>query len=175
MHDERVVALHDVWRPAVALEEVLELLPADAAEQRGIGDLVAVEMKDRQDGAVADGVEELVGVPRRGERTGLRFAVADDDADEQVRVVKRGAERVRNAVTELSSLMDRSGRLRRAVAADPAGEAEVLEEQPQAVEILRLVRVDLGVRPFEVDRREHARRAVTGAGEEDRVEIVLLD
>ena len=112
---------------------------------------------------------------RRGQRPGLGFAVADDDGDEQVRIVERGAEGVREAVAELAALVDGARRLRRAVAADAAGEGELLEELAHARLVLALVRVDLGVGALQVDRAEHARRAVAGAGQEDRVEVVLLD
>ena len=54
----------------------VELRPWDAVEHRRIGDLEAVQMKDRQHGPVGDGVEELVRMPRRGERAGLGLAVA---------------------------------------------------------------------------------------------------
>ena len=50
----------------------------DAREDRRVGDLVAVEVQDRQHGAVACRVEELVRVPAGRQRPGLRLAVADD-------------------------------------------------------------------------------------------------
>jgi hypothetical protein len=82
---------------------------------------------------------------------------------------------VRNAVTELAAFVDGAGRLGRAMAADAAGKREFLEEQAQAFFVLGFVRVHLRVRPFEIDRRQDARRAVAGTGEKDRVEVVLVD
>jgi len=51
-------------------------------------------MQNRQYGTVADGIEELVGMPRRRERAGLRFAIADHASDDEIRVVEHGAEGV---------------------------------------------------------------------------------
>ena len=55
---------------------------SDPGEHRRIGDLVAVEMQDRQHHAVLGGVGELVGVPAGGQGAGLRFTVADDRRDQ---------------------------------------------------------------------------------------------
>ena len=76
---------------AVALHQVDEFLLADPCEHRRVGDLEAIEVQNRQDDAVADGVEELVGVPRRGQRAGFGLTVADHGEDQQVGVVERGA------------------------------------------------------------------------------------
>ena len=62
-----------------------------------------------------------------------------------------------------------------AVAADAAGERELLEEALQPRQVLTLVRVDLGVRPLEVGLGQDRRRAVPGPGDVDRVQVVLLD
>ena len=63
MHRLGVVALDEVGRPAVAFEQVVQLLVRNSREQRGVVDLVAVEMQDRQDGAVANGIQKLVRMP----------------------------------------------------------------------------------------------------------------
>ena len=73
-----VVAFDEVGRVAVAAEERFELFVRDAGEDGGVRDFVAVEVEDGEDGAVADGIEEFVGVPGGGERAGLGLAVADD-------------------------------------------------------------------------------------------------
>jgi hypothetical protein len=61
-------------------------------------------------------------MPRGGERSGLRFAVADYARDDQFGIVERRAVRVRQAVAQLTAFVDRPGRLRRDVRADVAGE-----------------------------------------------------
>ena len=42
-----------------------------------------------------DRIEKFVRVPARGERAGLRFAIADDTGNEQIGIVEGRAERVR--------------------------------------------------------------------------------
>ena len=81
-----------------------------------------------QHGAVADRIQELVGVPGGRERTGLGFAVPDDAGDDQIRVVDRHAIGMRQAVAELPAFVDGARRLGRDVAADVAGEGELFEE-----------------------------------------------
>src|SRR5580704_514243 len=116
------MALDEAWSPTTPLQQLHQLLPRDAGQQRGIGDLVAVEMKNRQNGAIARGVQKLVGMPRRGQRPGLRFAVADDASDHERRIVKHGAEGVARRITELAALMNRSRALRGRVTRNAAGE-----------------------------------------------------
>src|SRR5262245_1921629 len=102
-------------------------------------------MKDRQHRADADGIEELGGMPGSGQRSGLRFAVTHDYCDEEIWIVECGAEGMRDAVTQLPALVDRTRSLRRAVAADATGKREFFEELQHSLLVLALVRVDLGV------------------------------
>ncbi len=148
---------------------------ADAREDRRVRDLVAIEVQDRQHRAVAYRVDELVGVPRRGKRPGLGLAVSDDAGDDQVGVVERHAIGVRQAVAKLTAFVNGAGRFRRDVAADMAGKGKLLEELLHPLDVRALVRVDLGVRAFEVSRSEHAGRSVARARHEEDVEIVSDD
>ena len=59
-------------------------------------------------------------MPRRGQRTSLRLAVSNHDADDQIRIVERSAEGMRNALTQLSALMNRYRQFRRAMASELA-------------------------------------------------------
>jgi hypothetical protein len=45
-------------------------------------------VQDGKNGAVVDRVEELVGVPTRGKRTGFGFAITDDARDKQIGVIE---------------------------------------------------------------------------------------
>ena len=94
VHHLGLLALHDPRRPAAAPQQVQQLLGLDAGEHGRVGDLVAVEVEDGEDGAVVHRVEELGGVPARRERTGLGLAVADHAHREQVGIVEHGTERV---------------------------------------------------------------------------------
>ena len=175
VHRVGVVALHEVRRVAVTVEQRLQPVVAQAGKDRRIGDLVTVEVQDRQHRSVADRTDELVGVPGGGKRSGLGLAVANHAGDDELGIVEAGAIGVRQAVAEFAALMDGPGRLRGDVGSDVAGEGELLEELLQSGRVRALVRVHLGVRAFQIRRTEHARRAVPGAGHEDHVEIVALD
>ena len=83
-----IVAFDEIGRVAVALEKLFEFFVADARQHGRAGDFVAVQVQDRQHGAVVDGIEELVRVPTGGQRPGFRLAVADDAGDEQIGVVE---------------------------------------------------------------------------------------
>src|SRR4051794_22083561 len=128
---------------AVPDEQVGQLLVWDPGEDRGVGDLVAVEMEDRDDRTVDRRVEELVRVPARRQRPGLRLAVADDAEDDEVRVVERGAVRVDEGVAQLAALVDRARRLRRHMTPDATRKRELPEEATHAVLVAGQVRVDL--------------------------------
>ena len=96
----RVATLDQIRLVTVALAAAaVSSVVADPGEHRRVGDLVAVQMQDRQHRAVADRVEELVRVPRRRQRPGLGLAVADHAGDDQIRVVEGGAVRVATAST----------------------------------------------------------------------------
>ena len=114
-------------------------------------------------------------MPARGERAGFGLAVAHHGESDQVRVVVDRPVGVRDAVAQLAALVDAAGRFGGGVAADAAGERELLEEALHPGQVFALVRVDLGIRPFEVGLGQDRRRAVPGPGDEDRVQVVLLD
>src|SRR5207237_6272220 len=105
-----------------------QLLVAHRAVDRGVGDLVAVDVQDRQHRAARRRVQELVGVPRAGGRPGLRLAVADDACDDQVGVVERGAERRRQRVAELAALVDGPRHDRSEVAREASGRGEAADQ-----------------------------------------------
>ena len=114
-------------------------------------------------------------MPARRERPGLRLAVADDAGDDQVGVVERRAERVRERVAELAALVDRARRLGRDVRGDAARERELAEERAEPVVVLADVRVDLAVGAFEVRVRDEPGPAVARAGDVDHREVARLD
>jgi hypothetical protein len=61
------------------------------------------------------------------------------------------------------------------VGTDAAGKGKRLEKALHAFLVLALVRIDLRIGAFQIARGQHARCAMTGAGEEDGVEVVLDD
>src|SRR5271157_1628133 len=71
--------------------------------------------------------------------------------------------------------MDRTRALRRGVAGNSAGKRELQKELAQAGLILADVRIDLAVSALQVRVPDHRRAAVSGAGDVNHVEVVLLD
>src|SRR5690349_8825310 len=102
----------------------------DAREKSWIGDLVAVQIEDRQHRAIANRIDEFVRMPRCGERTGLRLSVAHHARNDELRIIERSTVSMRKAVAELAALVNGSGRLGSDVRADVPGEGELLEELP---------------------------------------------
>ena len=92
MHQCRFVAFDEKGCPAVAAQQLFELITRNARQHRRIRDLVTVQMQDRQHRAVADRVEEFVGMPGGRQRAGLGFAVADHAGDDEIRIVEHCAE-----------------------------------------------------------------------------------
>ena len=175
VHRHWLVPLDEVRPVAVALEQLPELVLGDAGQERGAGDLVAVEVQDGEHAAVPHRVQELVGVPAGGERTRLRLAVAHDGGDDEAGVVEGRAVGVRQRVAELAALVDRAGGFGRDVARNAAGEAELLEQPLHPLRVLADLRIHLRVGALEVGLRHHGRTSVPGPDHVDHVEVALAD
>ena len=160
---------------AVAAEQLVEFLTADAGEHGRIGDLVAVQVQDRQHRSVGQRVQELVRVPAGRHRPGLGLAVPDGAGDDQAGVIEGRTVGMRQRIAELAPLVDRPGRLRRHVARDASGKGELGEKPLQARLVLRDVRIDLAVGPFQIGVGDQRRPAVAGTGDEDHVEVARPD
>ena len=127
MHNFRLGTFHEIWFIAVAGKKVLKLFVGYAGKDRRIGNLVAVQMKDGQYRAVADGIQKLVRMPRGGQRPGFGLAVSHDAGDEQVGIIESRAECVRNRIAELATLVDRTRCLRCNVTGYAARERKLFE------------------------------------------------
>jgi hypothetical protein len=175
MHRHRIGAFNDIRGPAVPSEQLIQFASGDAREHGGIGNLVAVQMEDRQDHAVGDGIEKLVRMPRRRERAGFRFSVANDTGRNEVGVIQYSTEGMAQRVAQLAALVNATGRFRRDVTRDPAGKRKLSEQLPQPGFVLRDRGVDFAVRALEICIRHEGRPAMTRAGDVDHVEVALLD
>ena len=133
-----------------AVEELVELFVGDARQDGRVGDLVAVEVQDRQHDTVGARVHELVGLPAGGQRAGLGLTIADDAGNEQARVVHDRAIGVGQGVTQLATLVDGARGFRSEVGGDAARVGELAEELLQASLILGNVGVRLGVGAVQV-------------------------
>ncbi len=175
VHRIRLVARNEDRCMPITLQEGAQLRLRDPGEHGRVGDLVSVQVKDRQHGAVAPGVQELVRVPAGRQRAGLRLAVSDDAEDGEVRVVESRAVGVKERVAQLAAFVYGSGRLGCDVARDAAWKRELPEELPHAGGVCGDVRVDLAVGAFEVRIRDRPRAAMTRPHDVDRVEVSILD
>ena len=90
-------------------------------EQGGIGYFVAVQMQDRQHGAVIGGVQEFVGMPRGRQRPGFRFAITDHTGDDEAGIIEDRAERMAERLAEFAAFVNRAGTFGRRVAGDASG------------------------------------------------------
>ena len=60
----------------------------DPAEDRRVGDLVAVQVENRQNGTIPDRVDEFVDVPAGGEGTCFSFAITHAGNGDQLGIVE---------------------------------------------------------------------------------------
>ena len=161
VHRRGIAAFDEEGLISVPPEEVPDLLIACPPEDRRIGDLVAVEMQDRQHGAVVAGVQEAVRMPGGGKRPGLGLAVADDAGDDQPGIVERRPMRMHQRVAELPAFMDRARRFRRGVAWNATRKGELPHELAEPLHVLADVGVDLAIGAFEIGIGHHAGPAMS--------------
>ena len=150
MHRLGLVAFHEIRLVAVAGEKLRQLLVGNARQHRGIGDLVAIQMQDRQHRAVARRIQKFVRVPAGRQRPGFRFAIAHHAAHQQIRIVERRAVRMRQRVTQFAAFVNRARRFRRHMARNSTWKGELLEQPLHAFFGLRNIRIDLAVGAFQI-------------------------
>ena len=175
MHRGRLLAFDHIRGVAVTAQQLLELRARDAGQQGRVGDLVPVQVQDRQHGAVGSGIEKLVALPARGKRPGLRLTIADDARGNEAGIVEHRAIRMTQGVAELASFVNRPRSLRRHMTRNSAGEGELPEQALEALGVLGDVWVELAVGPLEIGVAHDRRPAVSGSGKVDHVEIELPD
>ena len=160
---------------AHAVEELVELFVGDAGQDGRVGDLVAVEVQDRQHDTIGARVDELVGLPAGGQRAGLSFAVADDGRNEQARVVHHSTVGVRQGVTQLATFVDGARSLRSVVGRNAARVGELAEELLQTSFVLGDLREGLSVGAVQVGLSGTSRAAVARAHDDHSVLLVISD
>ena len=175
VHLFRLVPLDEIGRVPISAKKLVQLLMADPSQDAGIGDLVAVQVEDRQNHPIGCRVQEFVGMPTCRQRPGLGFAVADHAGHDQIGIVEGGTICVREAVAEFAAFMDRTRSLRRDVAWNAAGERELGEEALHALFVAGDVGIHLAVGAFEISVCDQTRPAMAWAGDIDHVQVVLFD
>src|SRR5947209_378801 len=137
MHLLRLVSLYEIRLPAVAREEIRELLIIQPAKQGGICDLVAIEMENGQHGTVTCGIQKLVAVPTGCQWSGFRLAVSHHTACEQVWIVEHRTASVHDRITQFSAFVDGTRSFGRGMARNPSGKGKLFEQPFHPFLILR--------------------------------------
>src|ERR1043166_1886563 len=132
-------------------------------------------MQDGQDRAVASRIEELVRMPAPGERTGLRFAIADDARGDEVGIVEHRPVSVREGIPQLATFGNRAGNFGGNLARDAPWKRKLFEELSDAVFILRHVRIEFAVSPFQICVSNQPRPAMAGTGDVNQAQVALLN
>src|SRR5579872_5071112 len=108
MHRRRIAALDEKWLIPIAAKEFAQFLAADTRKNGRIRDLEPIEMQDGKNRAITLRIEEFVGMPTGGERTGFRLAITHHTRDDEVGIVKSGTIGVQQRITEFAAFIDRS-------------------------------------------------------------------
>ena len=169
MHRGRIAAFDKVRFVAVSGKQRLQFFMRDAREDGGICDFVAVKVQHRQNGPIANGIQEFVRMPGGRQRTGLCLPIAYRDCDDEIGIVECCSVRVRNGVPKFAAFVDGTGRLRCAVRTYASRKRELPEEFEHARFVTALIRINFRVMPFEIAVGERGGRAVAGAGDIDDI------
>ena len=175
MHQVRVLTLHEKRGPPIAAQQLLQLLMANARQHGRVGNLVSVQVQDGQHHAVSYGVEKLVRMPSRSQRSGLGLAISDDTRHHQLRVVERRAKSMAQRIAQLAAFVDRSRRLRRGMARDSTRKRELQKQLLQARLILADVGINLAVGAFQIGVGNYRGTAVPRTRDVNHVQVVMAN
>ena len=175
VHFHGIGALYKIGVPAAALKEALNLFVGDAGEYRGIADLKAVEVENRQHSAISYGIQKLVAVPGGCQRTGFCLAIAYHAGCNQVRIVKHRAKGMRQRIAQFAAFVDGTGGFGCNMAGNAAREGELLEQPLHALDIPAHIGINLAVGALQVRLRYHGVSAMTGTGEIDHIQVIFFN
>ena len=82
MHRIGIIALNHIRGVAITSKQGVKFVPRNPAEERRPGNLVAVQVQNRQHRAVVHWIQKFIRVPAGGQRSGFRFAIADYAGDD---------------------------------------------------------------------------------------------
>ena len=175
MDQRRVVAFHEMRLVAVAPHQVGQLLATDTGQHRRVGNLEAVEMKDRKDCAVVRRIQKFVRVPAGRQHGRLRLAVADHAGNDQIRIVEGRAVGMGQRIAQFSPSWIEPGSFRRDVARNAVRPGELAKEPKHSAAAAFDRRVVLGIRALQVGLRHDPRAAVTRTDDIHHVQVVVAD
>src|ERR1700730_15880794 len=93
-------------------------------------------MQNRQHGAIALRIQEVIGLPATFERTGLRLAISHDANHEQIRVIEGSSESVQNCVSQLAALVNGIRQMRTAVTRHAARSGKLPKKKSHSGSVL---------------------------------------
>src|SRR5579883_298024 len=124
----QVIALNELDVVAITGKKGQQFVVAHGAINSGIGDFVAIDVYDGQNGAGFGGVEEFVAMPGSGGRACLCLAIPYDAGDNEVWIIHRCAERGGEGVAKFSPFMDGAGDAGIEMAGETAGPGKTTHE-----------------------------------------------
>src|SRR5215469_1213909 len=175
VHWFRLTPFDEIRPPPVTRKETGELSIAHARQQRGVRDLVAIQVKNRKNGAIPSRIDELINLPTGGQRPGFCFAIPDYAAGQQIRVIENRSASVYQRIAQFSTFVNGAGSLGGGVAGNASGKGELLEQFSHSLLILGDIGIKLAIGALQVRIGHHSRPAVTRTSDVDDVEVVLFD
>ena len=165
----------DQRMPAEALEQLRQLLVAHRLVDRRVGDLVAVEVQDRQHRAAGRRVEELV----QCQAPAVGPVSASPSPTMQATIRSGLSSAAPNAggqrVAELAALVDRARHDRGDVAREAPGPGEVADQLREPRAVAGQLGVDVLEAAVDPQVREVGGRAVAGTGHQQDARLGLED
>ncbi len=114
-------------------------------------------------------------MPGGGQGSGLGLSVADHAGHNQVWIVKSRAKGVGQAVTQLTSFVNRAWNFGGDVAGDTARKGKLLKQTSHARNVLTDSRIHTAVSSFEIGVGNDGWPSVSGADHVDHVESLTFD
>jgi hypothetical protein len=166
MNPRGILASHEMSPVTESIEMSDDGAVVHATQNRGCRNPVTVEMQDGKDRSVTFRVEIVERLPRTTGRTGLGLAVPHDGHDEKIRAIERGADGVKETVTEFPSLVDGSRNMRAHVTGHASGRREFTAEPAESRNVAIHLRADIVVTALEPDVGQNGRPPVARSGNE---------
>ena len=127
VHRSGLVAFHEVALVTVSVEQRFQFRLRNARQHGGTGDLIPVQVQDRQHGAVARRIQKFIRMPAGGAGASLGFAIAHHAAGQQTGIVEHRAIGMQHRIPKLAAFVDRTRRFRRSVARNAARKRKLAE------------------------------------------------
>src|SRR5258708_13891650 len=99
-------------------------------------------MENRKNGAIARGIQEFVRMPTCRQWSGFGFAISNNAAYEQIRIIECSAISVRDGIAEFAAFANRARRFRTDAAGNSTGNRKLFNVMLQPFFFLLNLRLD---------------------------------